>query len=142
MRIIVCEEGFEYPKADAKCIGSPQDAYEVFKEIIGTEEHLAVIFLDNKNKLIACEIVSSGSRNQSIADPSLVFRPALARNANAVIIAHNHPSGITLPSMEDMVLTKKIIECGHVLGIPVHDHLIVSHTGFRSIREDGLCDFE
>jgi DNA repair protein RadC len=69
--------------------------------------------------------------------PRDIFRPAIARNASAVLVAHNHPSGDVKPSEQDLALTKRLVEAGRLLGIPVLDHLIITKTDFASLSMRG-----
>jgi DNA repair protein RadC len=81
------------------------------------------------------ETVSIGSVTASILMPREVFKSAILANAVSVILCHNHPSGDLTPSREDISVTKKLIETGELLGIKVLDHLIVTHKGFKSLRD-------
>jgi DNA repair protein RadC len=97
-------------------------------------EHFAVLLLDIKHRLISKQIVSRGTLDETIAHPRDVFRAAVRHNAAAIIVAHNHPSGQTDPSQEDLRLTQVLIHCGKTLQIPVLDHLIVGHGNFTSLK--------
>jgi DNA repair protein RadC len=84
------------------------------------------------------ETVSIGSLNQSIVHPREVFKTALLSNAAAILLLHNHPSGDPAPSQEDLAITRRLIECGDILGIRVLDHIIIGEDCFKSFSEDGL----
>ena len=81
--------------------------------------------VDTKNKLIGLNTVSIGSLNASVVHPREVFKPAILANANAVLCAHNHPSGAPAPSQEDRLLTRKLVLAGEALGIKILDHIIL-----------------
>jgi DNA repair protein RadC len=98
------------------------------------QEHFAVLLLDIKNRLISKQIVSRGTLDETIAHPRDVFRAAVRQNAANIIVGHNHPSGNTDPSQEDLRLTQVLIDCGKTLQIPVLDHLIVGLGNFTSLK--------
>lgn len=99
-------------------------------------EEFWVIFLNQANKVIAIEPVSTGGISFTLADPRLIFRNALEKFATAVIVAHNHPSGNPKPSSQDIKLTKKLVECGQILDIAVLDHLIVTQKEYYSFKDE------
>lgn len=121
-----------------KEINSPDIAYEIFeKYMVGLDrEHFVVMMLDTKHKVIGIHTVSIGSLNSSIVHPREVFKPAILSNANSVILAHNHPSGNTSPSPEDIAVTKNLVHAGEVLKIEVLDHIIIG-DGMRSMKQSG-----
>lgn len=109
-----------------KQIKNSKDVYDyAFPKLKGDREKFMVIMLDSKNNVIRDEIVSVGTLNSAIIHPREVFKTAIKESANAVIIVHNHPSGDCTPSEEDLILTRKIVEAGEVIGITVLDHVIV-----------------
>jgi len=87
-------------------------------------------------RLIHDEIISIGGLNANLVHPREVFRPALEYSASAVILAHNHPSGITKPSEADIAITNQIIEAGKILGIGLLDHVIVGKSKYESFPAD------
>jgi DNA repair protein RadC len=97
------------------------------------KEHLRGLYLDSHYQLIHDEVISIGSLTSNIIHPREVFRPALEYSATAVILAHNHPSGIAMPSEPDVSITKQIIEAGKILGIGLLDHVIITKTKFESV---------
>jgi DNA repair protein RadC len=97
------------------------------------KEHLRGLYLDSHYQLIHDEVISIGSLTANIVHPREVFRPALEYSASAVILAHNHPSGISKPSDADILITQQIVEAGKILGISLLDHVIVAKTKFESI---------
>jgi len=101
-------------------------------------EQFRVLFLDGKNKLIADEVQGIGTINHAPAYPREVVRRCLELHASAVILAHNHPSGEPAPSREDVTLTGEIVRAAAVLGIAVHDHIIIGRGKWLSFRAEKL----
>lgn len=122
--------------------GGPEDgaAFLMPRLRYAAKEQFLVILLDVKNKVIDTEIVSEGTLNTSLVHPRDVFRPAILRNAAAVVVAHNHPSGDPNPSDEDRELTKLLLEAGDALAIPVLDHLIIGDGSYYSFEEHGALE--
>jgi DNA repair protein RadC len=109
-------------------------AAKLFINITEKKKEYAVgAFLDARKKLIAKKVISIGTLNTSIIHPRDLFSEAILRSAAFVILAHNHPSGMIVPSNEDLVVTKDMIKAGNILGIPFIDHLIVTKNTWRSI---------
>jgi DNA repair protein RadC len=98
-----------------------------------SKEHLRGLYLDSHYQLIHDEVISIGSLTSNIVHPREVFRPALEYSASAVILAHNHPSGISKPSEADIVITQQIVEAGKILGISLLDHVIIAKGKFESV---------
>jgi DNA repair protein RadC len=120
-------------------IFSPEDVWNELKDIRGNKkEHFIIFFLDTRNQEIKRETISVGSLNASLVHPREVFEPAIKHLASHVIIAHNHPSGNTDPSEEDISITKRLSEAGNLLGIELVDHVIVGKSGYASFKERGL----
>ena len=109
-------------------LSNKEKIHEVFKKFFINEnqEKFLAIFLDNKKCLINYKILFIGTNNASIAHPREVFMEAIKANASAVVVMHNHPSGNVLPSEEDKNITEKLIQSGHMLGIPLLDHIITN----------------
>ncbi|HCT96998.1 DNA repair protein RadC [Carnobacterium sp. PL17GRE32] len=94
--------------------------------------------LNTKNNVVAVHRCHVGSLNSSIVHPREVFKSAILNNAASVIVGHQHPSGDTKPSMEDIKVTKRLVEGGKLLGIEVLDHLVVNNdNSFTSLKERG-----
>ncbi len=121
-------------------ITCPNDAANLLMLEYGhkDQEHLAVMLLDTKNRVLAVETVYIGNVNSSIIRVSEVFKEAIKKNATAMIVCHNHPSGDPTPSPEDVHITRAIVEAGDLLGIEVLDHVIVGHNRWVSLKERGL----
>ena len=103
-----------------------------------TVERVRVLFLDAKNRLIRDEHVTDGSIDEAAIHPREVIRRALDIGAAALIIVHNHPSGSPEPSRADIQITNRIAEAGRLLGIEVHDHVIIGREGHVSLKAKGL----
>ena len=102
------------------------------------QEHLRVINLDTRNRVINIEKLYIGSLNASTVRVGELFRPAIARNAASIIVLHNHPSGDPTPSPEDIALTRSIVQAGKLLDIAVLDHLVIGQGRWVSLKERGL----
>ncbi|MGQ9856109.1 MAG: RadC family protein [Fervidobacterium sp.] len=112
---------------------SPEDVYRYCIDMQAFEQEVVrVLFVDSKLRLIGSKDISKGTINTSIAHPRDIFREALTKNAPGIIVAHNHPSGDPTPSMDDIEITKKLIEAGKIIGITVHDHVVIG-SGYISI---------
>lgn len=119
-------------------IGGPGDAYSVLKRYANAKtERFIVITLDGAHQVKASRIISMGLVNRTIVHPREVFFPAITDHAVAIIIAHNHPSGLLEPSPEDIDITRRLRDAGELLGIPVLDHVIISRSGYYSMVEHG-----
>lgn len=103
-----------------------------------THEEFRVIFLDNRNRLIADEVQGRGTINHTPVYVREVVKRALELAASAIVLVHNHPSGDPTPSRADIEMTKEIIDAAGPLGVSVHDHLIVGKDGHLSLRAAGL----
>lgn len=102
------------------------------------KEYFLAVLLDTRNQLIKTAEISIGSLDSSIVHPREVFKEAISASAAAVIFAHNHPSGDTEASEEDILLTKRLAEAGEIVGIDVLDHVIIGGKAFRSLKREGL----
>lgn len=103
----------------------------------GTEQ-FRVLYLDQKNRLIADELQQRGTVNHTPVYPREIMKRALELSASAVILVHNHPSGDPAPSRDDIAMTKEVAEAGTRLGVAVHDHVIVGRAGCASFKSLGL----
>ncbi|MDR1322119.1 MAG: DNA repair protein RadC [Gracilibacteraceae bacterium] len=123
---------------DRVVVTKPEDAVTLLNDMRSLDrEHFRVIFLNTKNKVLGSESISVGSLNSSIVHPRECFKGALRYGANAVILAHNHPSGDPTPSRQDLALTQRLVDSGKILGIEVLDHIIVGEKNFISLKESG-----
>lgn len=121
-------------------MGCSADAAQIFMEDMRhlKKEHFKCALLNVKNQVISIENVSVGGLSGTNAHPREVFEGAIRKGANAIIVAHNHPSGDPTPSEDDISLTKRIYESGEVLGIRLLDHIIVGDGCYVSMREEGM----
>lgn len=103
-----------------------------------TVERVRVLYLNTRNQLILDDHVGDGSIDQAAIHPREVIRRGLDIGATALILVHNHPSGNPEPSRADIQITHRIAEAGRLLGIVVHDHVIVGREGHVSLRAKGL----
>jgi len=124
---------------DGLRVGGPGDLAGLLERELGglDREHFLGIYLDARHRIQAVRTVSVGTLNASLVHPREVFRTAVALQAAAVIVAHNHPSGCARPSRDDLDLTSRLARCGDLLGIDLLDHLVVGDGELVSIREDG-----
>ncbi len=116
---------------------------EVFREVKSKlkdkkKEYFLALLLDTRNRMIKNAEISIGSLDSSIVHPREVFKEALSVSAASVIFVHNHPSGDTQPSEDDIKLTKRLVEAGDVMGITVLDHVITGDGKFLSLKRQGL----
>jgi DNA repair protein RadC len=102
------------------------------------KEHFLAILLDTRNQLIRAAEISIGSLDSSIVHPREVFKEAISASAASVIFVHNHPSGDTEASEDDIALTKRLVEAGNIVGIEVLDHIIIGGKSFTSLKRMGL----
>lgn len=119
-----------------------KDVYEAFKSVwnenkIQFVESFKVMLLNRANKIIGVVEISTGGTAGTVVDPKLVFAASLKGNAQAIILAHNHPSGNLIPSEQDKRLTSRLKNAGKILDIPVLDHLIVTAEGYFSFADEG-----
>ena len=121
-------------------ISSPQDIAEIFIPILRDEikEKFIVVCLNSANRVIKYETISVGNLNSSVVHPREIFKVAIDNSSASIILIHNHPSGNPEPSNEDIRLTKKIVESGKILDIPVFDHLIIAGETYTSFVEKRL----
>ncbi|GIV59660.1 DNA repair protein RadC [Rhodocaloribacter litoris] len=121
-------------------VRTPADVAAVYGPLMRDlrREVFKVVLLNTANVIIGDETVSEGGLAASIVEPRGVFRRAILENAAAIICLHNHPSGNPEPSREDLRVTRQLVEAGKLMGIPVHDHLIIAGTQYTSLAERGL----
>jgi len=127
------------PVTQPDYIRSPADAYYLLEHEMRNikQEHFACLFLNTKNGIIGKETITIGTLNASLVHPREVFRPAIKRACASIICAHNHPSGNPEPSLEDITITKRLVEAGQIIGIDVLDHIIIGSHSYVSLKECG-----
>lgn len=121
-------------------VTSPSDAANLLMaEMMFLEkEHLRLITLDTRNRVISTPTIYVGSLNTSVIRISELFRAAIKDNAAAFIMAHNHPSGDPSPSPEDVNVTRQVVQAGKLMDIALLDHIIIGRQRFVSLKERGL----
>ena len=142
--LAVCELSARY------IVGTEQTAVTAPEDVIPRlswlkyeqQEHFILVTLDSANHIIGVHELTKGLANQTAVHPREAFREAIKDDAVSVMFAHNHPSGSTEPSAEDMSITRVLCASGRILQIPVLDHLIISKAGFTSICRQAPEIFE
>ena len=121
-------------------VTSPQEIADIFVPILrdDNKERFIVVCLNSANKIIKHETISIGNLNSSIVHPREIFKVAIDCSSASIILIHNHPSGNPEPSREDIQITKKIVESGKIMDIPVFDHLIIAGESYTSFVEKRL----
>ncbi len=137
------ELGYRVARADLGArpqISSPHDAALYLRSYMtGLEQECVyVLLLDTKNRIIETVEVYQGALNSASIRACELWRIATRRNAAAIIVAHNHPSGDPTPSPEDVSVTRRLVDAGKILDIPVLDHLVIGHNRHVSLKERGL----
>lgn len=121
-------------------ISSSVTAYDLLRGSLMdlTYEEFWLLLLDRGNRVRRKERISQGGLHGTVADPKVIYETALRYRASSIVLAHNHPSGQLRPSEEDIRLTRKLVEAGRFLDITVHDHLIITQTGYFSFADNGM----
>ena len=101
-------------------------------------EVFIVLYLKRNNELLAEEQLFVGGLSATVIDPRIIFKKAINHLASAMILVHNHPSGSLMPSQADKDITKRLVDAGKLLDVPVLDHVIVSHKGYYSFADHGM----
>lgn len=138
MQIIACSElgrrFFQKTGTGRTVIRTAKDVFNYVKDMRDLpKEHLRGIYLNAHHKIVHDEVISIGTVDTNIIHPREVFKPALEYSATAVVLVHNHPSGVTKPSVADIEVTKQLVKAGKVMGIDLIDHVIVTKNKFASI---------
>lgn len=138
MRIVAAGElgrrYFQKRRNGATVVRTARDVYDYAVDMRSlSKEHLRGLYLDTHYQVIHDETLSIGTVDANLIHPREVFRPALAHSAAGIILVHNHPSNIAIPSEADNTVTLQIAEAGRVLGIDLIDHVIVTEDGFVSV---------
>ncbi|RFU66101.1 RadC family protein [Peribacillus glennii] len=124
---------------DRYVIRSPEDCanYCMDEMRFLSQEHFVCLYLNTKNQVLHKQTIFIGSLNASIVHPREVFKEAFRRSAASIICLHNHPSGDPTPSREDIDVTKRLAECGKIIGIELLDHVIIGEQKYVSLKEKG-----
>ncbi|MFJ5621759.1 DNA repair protein RadC [Peribacillus loiseleuriae] len=124
---------------DRYVIRSPEDGANYCMEEMRflSQEHFITLYLNTKNQVLHKQTIFIGSLNASIVHPREVYKEAFRRSAASILCLHNHPSGDPSPSREDIEVTKRLVECGKIIGIELLDHIIIGEHKFVSLKEKG-----
>ncbi len=114
-----------------------KDAFEYVRRHLTDldREHFCILHLNSRNQVTGREDVSIGTLDATIVHPREIFKNSIKKSAAKVVLVHNHPSGDPTPSDDDLKITKRMVDAGMVLGIPVFDHVIVGRTTFVSLQD-------
>lgn len=129
-----------FPFCERIQVTVPADVAPMLQEYfrLKDREEFLTVLLDTANSVLGLAQISVGGLAASIVEPRQVFKVAILSNAAAVILSHNHPSGNVEPSREDLRITRQLVEAGKLMGVPVHDHIIVGQNAYTSLAERGL----
>ncbi|NQZ64344.1 DNA repair protein RadC [Crocosphaera sp.] len=127
---------FQVRPLERVSIDSPEAAAAVLSHDLMWErrEHFAALFLDSKYRLLGTKVITIGTATETLVDPAEIFRETLKQGANALIVAHNHPSGNVEPSQEDLDLTEKLLQGMQLIRLPLIDHLILGEGNHCSLH--------
>ena len=130
-------------KAEARTgldFSAPETIAQYYMEDMrhSSKEVLKLLFLNTKTRLIGESDLSIGTVNRTIVSPREVFVEALKKNAVSVILLHNHPSGDPTPSKDDILITRRVLEAGRIIGVELLDHIIIGNNRFISLRDKGF----
>jgi len=125
---------------DKKVVRSSQDIAQFLRTTLKDHNYevFAVVYLNRANRINHFEIISKGGITGTVADPRVILKKALEKEATSLVLCHNHPSGNVQPSRADEEITKKIKEAAGYLDISIIDHIIVSEEGYFSFADDGM----
>jgi DNA repair protein RadC len=128
-----------HPQEERPRFAAPDDLARFLVPQFGGRpvEHFGAVLLDGRNRLLRTAIVSVGTLDAIVVHPRDIFREALLEVAAAVVLFHNHPSGDPTPSREDLLVTRRMVDAGVVMGIEVLDHLVLAETAYYSFRDNG-----
>lgn len=134
--VLIKESSVDY---SAELLNSPESTVKMLNQLTSLdsrgEENCYIIALNAKNRPLGIFFLSKGTVNLSIVGPRETFLRALLIGATHIILFHNHPSSICVPSRDDITVTKRIKEAGELIGIPLTDHIIVGKGDYYSFRE-------
>jgi len=127
-------------ESTGKYLTNPKDVYNVVKPLFAENDDIETVyclFLDTKNRMLAIEKVFSGSISSSVIYPREIVKRVITLKANAVIMVHNHPSGVPEPSSDDKLITTKLFMALGAIDVRLLDHVIIG-DGYHSLADDGL----
>jgi DNA repair protein RadC len=125
--------------ANGDPIRGPEDVFRHFHARLRDMPHeqFHLLLLDGRHRVLREIMASRGTLTASLVHPREVFRPALREGAAALVVVHNHPSGDPGPSHEDREVTRRLVQAGALLGVPLLDHVVVAERGWVSLRGEG-----
>ena len=127
---------------DECSICSPQECYRLLQRFLDLKsepvEKFGILALNSKNRITGVHIISKGALNHNYIEAREVYQAALINNARAIIAFHNHPSGNPQPSVDDILLTRKLKKAGELIQVALLDHLITGEDSFVSLKEVGI----
>lgn len=127
---------------DKPALKNPDSAEKMLRDLYGIEkleqEWFFTVLLDARQRVLKILESSKGTLNEVSVHPRDIFRDAIRMNAHAILMAHNHPSGDSQPSDADLELTRRMVDAGRIVGIPVIDHLILTRRDSVSLASRGL----
>jgi DNA repair protein RadC len=124
----------------AEFITGSKDAYNIMRRHLVdlNHEEFWIMLMGRSQKVLGSELVSRGGMSETVVDPKIIFGIALKYQASGIILVHNHPSGNLKPSHQDIVITKRLMEAGNIMGIIITDHLIITDKSYCSFRDEDL----
>lgn len=139
------ELGYRIHRSNQPKFGKVITSFDLAQQLIDemkdfSQEHLLCLYLNTKNEVIYRKTLFVGSVNQSVAHPREIFREAVRCSAARIICSHNHPSGDPTPSENDRAFTRRLKQCGELMGIEILDHLVIGNAKYVSLREEGFWD--
>lgn len=123
-------------------IRSSLECYNILKthwsDKINYKEEFLILLLNKNNVVIGISKISEGGQSGTVVDPKMIFQCALKANAAYIVLAHNHPSGNLKASSADLTITKKLVQLGLLMELPIYDHIILTEENYLSLAEEGL----
>jgi DNA repair protein RadC len=135
----VCERYLEKKLIQKNPLSNSKELFDYLNNTLRDKqrEYFKVIFLDSKNQVLSAETLSEGTLTASSVYPREVIQAALQHHAAALIFAHNHPSGDPKPSSEDIAITRQLVFAGKIMGITVHEHIVIGDNRYFSFADQG-----
>jgi DNA repair protein radC len=137
--VLVKDYSSNFP--NLKSITNPSEVYLFARDFLeldkDTEEYIYMLCMNLKSKLICVFEVSHGTVDSSLISSREIFQKALLANAKMIVLIHNHPSGNSMPSNEDIDVTSKLLRAGNMIGIELADHIIIGSCNYYSLKDHG-----
>jgi DNA repair protein RadC len=135
------EVGHRVERARLNYIHGARDIVRLVSDLRDRDqEEFRVILLNTKGAVVGMDTVFRGGLDRVEVFPREIFRPAVARSAASIVVVHNHPSGDPTPSRQDLALTRRLEDCGDLMGIPVVDHVIVGRSRHVSVHQGAMTE--